>query len=614
MSQLLEAVQEAHTGRPEILLMEDETNVAKGLQMVLEEEGYHVDLATTGRGALSTFDRKNVDLLVADLRLPDMDGMDVIKQVKKDRPETEVIVITGYGTVDSAVEAMKSGVKDYLSKPFTDDEFKATVQGVIQDKGKVFTRDRPADLGEPEKLIRKDEVIKALRRASEPADSASDFIGFRSAASRIYGLAERLKAIMEEEKREQGAKPGEGLLFPTDAGGTADRSVPGHEGEKAGMAGAEDGADLLSRLLENSIEGIMTCDRDGTILHINKRLEQMLGYARDEVCGSMSFSRFMPIGGEERFRADLLSEEYGGENRLLLYEMHLLDKAGSRVPVQASAAVDPDWGKESGMVILFRDLAELRRVEQTLADQNKLLQQHKMMSLGRLAASVVHEINNPLAGILNYLRLMAKIIARGKVSPEKMEKFQSYLGIVENETDRCSKIVSNLLAFSRKSKEEVRKVSVREVVEKSVLLSQHKMALANIRLQTEFEEHLPVVLGDFNQIQQCVINLIFNAIDAMPEGGALTIACRSLEGEGILEIQVADSGTGISKQDLPHIFDAFYTTKTEGSGLGLGLATVYGIIERHKGSIDVESEPGKGTTFTIRLPALGKGDNANEAA
>jgi signal transduction histidine kinase len=195
-----------------------------------------------------------------------------------------------------------------------------------------------------------------------------------------------------------------------------------------------------------------------------------------------------------------------------------------------------------------------------------------------------------------------------------MEKFQSYLGIVENETDRCSKIVSNLLAFSRKSKEEVRKVSVREVVEKSVLLSQHKMALANIRLQTEFEEHLPVVLGDFNQIQQCVINLIFNAIDAMPEGGALTIACRSLEGEGILEIQVADSGTGISKQDLPHIFDAFYTTKTEGSGLGLGLATVYGIIERHKGSIDVESEPGKGTTFTIRLPALGKGDNANEAA
>jgi signal transduction histidine kinase len=225
-----------------------------------------------------------------------------------------------------------------------------------------------------------------------------------------------------------------------------------------------------------------------------------------------------------------------------------------------------------------------------------------MISLGRLAASVVHEINNPLAGILNYIRLMAKILKRGSLEQEHIEKFQRYLNLIESETERCSKIVSNLLAFSRKSKLEFNEVNIYELLEKSIMLSQHKLTLQNIQIKTDLDSDLPEVWGDFNQIQQCVINLIFNAIDAMPEGGTLTIESSYQPGKGMVEIKIKDTGCGIAREDLAHIFDPFYTTKMEGEGLGLGLSTVYGILERHKGTIEAESALGMGSVFTIRLP------------
>jgi signal transduction histidine kinase len=225
-----------------------------------------------------------------------------------------------------------------------------------------------------------------------------------------------------------------------------------------------------------------------------------------------------------------------------------------------------------------------------------------MISLGRLAASVVHEINNPLAGILNYLKLMIKIVNRETLSREHLEKFQRYLNTVESETSRCSKIVSNLLAFSRKSKLEFGELSVDELLEKCIMLSQHKLSLQNITIKTELDSNVPHVWGDFGQIQQCIINLIFNAVDAMPDGGILTLRSSFDRDKGVVEMRVGDTGSGISSEDLPHIFDPFYTTKMEGEGLGLGLSTVYGIIDRHRGTISVDSELGKGTLFTIKLP------------
>jgi two-component system NtrC family sensor kinase len=549
--------------QPQILLMEDESSIAQGLQMVLREEGYGVDLAMTGQGALDTLSHKAFDLLVADLRLPDMDGMDVIKRVKDERPETEVIVITGYGNVPSAVEAIKTGVVDYLPKPFTDDEFKTAVEQALKEKIEVPSGGpvQPLD-NEEEKLIQKSEVIRALRRPS-------DFVA-----------EELAKAVYPASK------------MPEDDKSPATPSK------------------FQNNLIESSLDGILGCDKEGHIVTFNKRLEQMLGYSKDEVCGGMSFDQLFPLGGAESFREDLCSEEYGGKNRLFLYETHLIDKAGDRVAVQLSATVMFEGDEQIGTVAFFRDLREMRKLEQECEDQVRLLQHHKMISLGRLAASVVHEINNPLAGILNYIRLMIKVIGRdASLKPESLDKFQRYLGLVESETSRCSKIVSNLLAFSRKSTMEFSEVNVLELLEKSIMLSQHKMDLQNIQVKAELEERMPPVWGDFNQIQQCVINLIFNAIDAMPDGGTLILRCGYNQDKGVVNIGVEDTGSGISEEHLPHIFEPFYSTKTEGNGLGLGLATVYGIIDRHNGTITVDSEVGKGTLFTIILPV---GENAGK--
>jgi PAS domain S-box-containing protein len=379
--------------------------------------------------------------------------------------------------------------------------------------------------------------------------------------------------------------------------------------EERWMATAEELArtfNFQNNLIESSIDGIMGCDKEGKIVTFNKSLEKMLGYDKEEVVGNMAFEAFFPVGGAEQFREELYSGEYGGKSRLYLYETNLINKAGDKVPVQLSAIVLYEEGRASGLVGFFRDLRELRMLEQQFADQTRVLQQHKMISLGRLAASVVHEINNPLAGILNYARLMIKILNREALEKGQVEKFQRYLHLVESETDRCSKIVTNLLAFSRQSKMEFSEINVLELIEKCVMLSRHKVGLQNIELLTDLDTAAPSVWGDFNQIQQCVINLIFNAIDAMPDGGTLAISSSSYPNKGVVEIAVGDTGQGISQEDLPHIFDPFYSTKMEGKGLGLGLSTVYGIIDRHKGTITVKSEPGKGAVFTITLPAWNK--------
>ena len=146
------------------------------------------------------------------------------------------------------------------------------------------------------------------------------------------------------------------------------------------------------------------------------------------------------------------------------------------------------------------------------------------------------------------------------------------------------------------------RVRIDELLERCILLSRHKLELSNIRLESGIPADLPPVEADFNQLQQCVINLIFNAIDHMPDGGTLNLDCRHDTDRDTVTVIVKDSGRGIPQKDLGHIFEPFYTTKKEGYGVGLGLSTVYGIVERHKGNISVESRPGEGAAFMIELP------------
>jgi signal transduction histidine kinase len=221
---------------------------------------------------------------------------------------------------------------------------------------------------------------------------------------------------------------------------------------------------------------------------------------------------------------------------------------------------------------------------------------------------VVHEINNPLAGILNYLKLMARFIKQGPLNATSQEKFGRYLELVINETERCSRIVSNLLAFSRKSSMTHDPVDLTEVLERCAMLSQHKLELADIRLHRRWNADLPWVRGDANQLQQCVVNLVFNAVDAMPHGGDLHLTAVALPAERGVAIDIRDTGSGITSADQSLIFEPFYTTKKEGAGVGLGLSTTLGIVERHQGRLTIEDTGPQGTTFRIWLPCDASGD------
>ena len=361
-------------------------------------------------------------------------------------------------------------------------------------------------------------------------------------------------------------------------------------------------------LIESSIHGILGLDRTDRIVTFNKSIELLLGFSREAVIGKMTINDLLLPNEADRLKSDLMSEDYGGKGRLLLYETTLLDNNQKKIPVQISATTLFKHDQLNGWVCFIRDLRKIRRLEREMADQAQILHQDKMVSLGRLAASVVHEINNPLSGILNYSRLMSRILQKGSLSEERRDKFIQYLTLVESETQRCSQIVSSLLAFSRKSQPKFELLNIHELIERCISLSRHKLELQNVRLTSSIQDDLPPLKGDANQLQQCLINLIFNAMDAMPQGGELHLTGKVNANESKVSISVEDSGAGIPKEDLPYIFEPFFTTKQEGFGVGLGLSTLYGIIERHHGTIHVKSKQGTGTTFTITLPVKASGD------
>lgn len=242
--------------------------------------------------------------------------------------------------------------------------------------------------------------------------------------------------------------------------------------------------------------------------------------------------------------------------------------------------------------------------------QAQILHMEKMASLGKLSSVIAHELNNPLAGILTYARLIEKRLINRQISEEKCAVMQNDIGLIADEARRCGDIVKNLLFFARGRDGEYREADLNEVIEKTIKLVHHKIDLFEIRLEVHVPVETVIATCDQNLIQQSVLALIMNSIEAMPEGGRLSI---SLSNEnGFARIRIADTGIGISEADQRHIFEPFFTTKEEGHGTGLGLSVAYGIIQNHDGRISVESAPGKGAAFTISIPVNGPSSHRQE--
>jgi two-component system NtrC family sensor kinase len=241
------------------------------------------------------------------------------------------------------------------------------------------------------------------------------------------------------------------------------------------------------------------------------------------------------------------------------------------------------------------------RTSELRAAQDTLVRTEKLSSLGKLSASIAHEINNPLAGILTFAKLMIRTIEAGPVGDGERKSLVKQLALVQRETERCSTIVRNLLDFARERPLQIREVNLNLVVEEVFTLVANQTAIQGVEFVKDLAT-LPPVEADFGQMRQAFVNIVVNAIEAMPKGGRIRVTSRPLPADDMVEVAFEDDGPGIPAEVLQRVFDPFFTTKEKGTGLGLSV--VYGIVSRHKGRVTAESEQGKGTRFVITLPAL----------
>lgn len=253
-----------------------------------------------------------------------------------------------------------------------------------------------------------------------------------------------------------------------------------------------------------------------------------------------------------------------------------------------------DWAKTMEKRVDEKTL-ELKRAN------DQMIQVERMASIGKLAAIVAHEINNPLAGILTYAKLLLKKM--GAISTPDAEVMKQDLQMIAGESARCGEIVKSLLQFARQTVPNLQPHDVNEIIRQSMRLVQHKMHLMNLETKIELEEKLPFVVCDEQQIKQALVALLINACEAMhPEEGLLEVGSRNCPERQSVRIIIKDNGIGMDEETQKHIFEPFFTTKESIKGMGLGLAVVFGIIGRHSGTIVVESAPGRGAKFVIELP------------
>ena len=348
---------------------------------------------------------------------------------------------------------------------------------------------------------------------------------------------------------------------------------------------------LINELIQ---EDVIVMASNHRILDINETLANKLGMQRKDAIGRFCYEiwhhKSAPCSGEEHPCPLMKTVETGKPYQVT--HVHL-DKSKKELFYSISCYPLFDNGEVVGAIEIARDITK------DISIQKGMMQYDKMASIGRLAAGVAHEINNPLTTILTSAMLIQE-------DTEPEDPNYQELQIIADEALRCRKIVSSLLDFARQSEPVKAKHSPNKVVTESVVLTRKQAAFNDVAVEENLAKDLPHINMDKDQIEQALINLILNAIEATDPGGKVTVGTSFVPEAESVELTVSDSGKGIPEEDMGKIFDPFFTTRE--SGTGLGLAITHGIIEQHGGMIEVDSKVGSGTRFTIRFP-LNQGDN-----
>lgn len=373
-------------------------------------------------------------------------------------------------------------------------------------------------------------------------------------------------------------------------------------------------ATAAENIISSMKEFFILLDQDKKIIAVNKSIISSSEYDSKELEKGAVKSLFK----ENSPIITLLGKVINGEI-VKNQEDSIITKNGKEIPIIFSCSLlKSKEGSILGIVFIARDITERKKSEEEKEKlQAKLLQSEKMATLGQLAGKIANEIDSPMSAIVGFAETIVQ-----KVKDD--DPLYMPLKSIEREAIRCKKLISDLLTFLQYDKIEKEKVNINEIIEQTVSLIETQVRGRNIQIVKNYDYGLPDILIDKNQIQQIIVNLCNNAIDAMPDGGTITVSTQSvianeekqsLDGivvskqndsrnDKFIEIYISDTGQGISEEVKKRMFEPFFTTKEVGKGTGLGLSLVYEIIQKYNGTIEVESEAGKGTTFTIKFPAI----------
>ncbi len=627
------------TERGRILVVDDEMGPRESLRMILKPN-YDVLTVDSGEAALQELAHFHPDVIFMDIKMPAMDGVEVLRRIKAHDPTIEVVMITAYASLETVKHALTHGALEYLIKPFSRKNLEETVgRALVRRQSEISRRGQLAMLAQEmrELTTKTRELEEAARR--DVAEQCLRVVQFSILREISRGILGQLNLSQITESITQSLRVGLGydevaihfggerpgveeapttvtcpirnagavLGYLTVNNRPSGRPIDPREHELLEMLSEylaiaiqnsrlysqiDETKQSLEQLISSAGEAIISVDRDDRIVAWNPAAERIFAASEAEVLGN-PITSVLPESGYRQAKAAL-----SAESPVQTYETRTARRGDGEMELAVTlSALRGRSGEVQGILAIVRDVTTQRELEA------QMLQSEKLTALGQLAGGIAHDFNNLLQAILGYAELMGR-------NPEKKELVQRGLQVIERAASDGSETVKRIQEFARlRPMEAFTTLDLNEVIHEAVAITrprwEQQAAHLGIRLDLVVDLHpLPKVLGRPAALAEVFTNLILNAIDAMPSGGVLRLSA-SAEGDDWVSVEVADTGDGIPEQVRRRIFDPFFTTKGE-AGTGLGLAVSYSIIKNHGGEIRVESQVGRGTSFTIRLP-VGRG-------
>ena len=496
-----------------ILLIDDEPDIVRVLSMSLKADGYDVIPANSGVEGIEIFEKEKPEIVLTDIKMPGMDGIEVLKQVKSIEPESEVIIITGHGDIDNTIEALQYGASDFINKP-----------------------------------VRDEALTIALKRAREKLEIKKQLQEY------THDLENKVEAATKEIKRR---------------------------------------SNFQIKLIRSSNNGIVATDKKLNIVIFNPAAEKIFGYSPSKVINQKTGSDLYP---EELYR--IFKDSLSGKSDRRDFpwqEITIQSRTGELIPVSFSGTVLVEKEEQMGTVAFFQDLREIKRLER------ELVKSERLAAIGQTVAGLAHGIKN----ILHGLKGGSYLVDIG-IKKEDSDKLKKGWEMIRRNVGRTSNLVMDLLSYAKEREPRFEICDPNAIADDVITLVLDKAREHSVEIVKDFDATIGGVSMDPNTIHEVLLNLMSNAVDAclfdeITDKKWQVKLTTTNEQDNRIRFEVADNGAGMDEEVMQKLFTSFFSTKGH-CGTGLGLMVTRKLIEEHGGEIDVESEPGKGTTFRFYLP------------